>query len=261
MAGWSCNHPMAQVPRSIVRNPLFSFEALDTGHRTRLNGCRKRPISTWTDVKARCRRRQASARGRVGSFKVSSRAPRVLVSTSPPLSGGGWSTSQRTNARTTNSRHGWLATPTPKTYQHLRKLAVQRLARWELPAAVPQHGPSLPVPHPPCPHLSAEKHPFREMQDTCIDSHATDEPRGGFVFGLPCFVDSDWDSTKDRTHKGNSGHSTPSRTEEREGIPTPISSCWQAGRSGRDGVMLQGAPVSTHLVGLSDRAWFLCRHQ
>lgn len=87
----------------------------------------------WTDVRAHCRRRQADARGRVGSFKVSPRAPRVLTSTSlsRPRSSGwrGWSTSQRTNARTTNSGHGWLATPSPPKpirIQHLRKLAVQR---------------------------------------------------------------------------------------------------------------------------------------
>lgn len=168
---------------------------------------------------------------------------------------------QPAHQRTHNKLAPWLAcNSNSKTYQHLRKLAVQRLARWELPSAVPQHGPSLPVPHPPVPaSLGGEAFRFAKCRiPTCIDSHATDEPRGGFVFVLSCFVDSD--SIKGRTQRRlRALHSVEGRG--REGIPTPISSCWQTGRSGRDGVMLQGAPVSTHLVGLSDRAWFRCRHQ
>lgn len=214
MAGWSCNHPMAQAPRSIVRNPLFSFEALDTGHRTRLNGCRKRPISTWTDVKARCRRRQANARGRVGSFKVSSRAPRVLVSTSPPLSLWRGLEYQPAHQRTHNKLTPWLAcNSNSKTYQHLRKLAVE-VGSLGAALCCSATRPLFACPPPPVPASLGGEHPFREMQDTCIDSHATDEPRGGFVFGLPCFVDSD--SIKGRTQRRlRALHSVEGRGKER----------------------------------------------
>lgn len=81
-------------------------------------------------------------------------------------------------------------------------------------------------------------------------------------FGLPCFVDGD--SIKGRTQRRlRALHSVEGRGKERAFQPphhgTPVehglaNSCWQAGRSGRDGVMLQGAPVSRDLVGLSDRA-------
>lgn len=217
------------------------------------------PREPWTDIKTRCRRRQANARGRVGSFKVSPRAPHVLVSTSLSL-WRGWSTSQRTNARTTSSRHGWLALQL-QNLSATGKLAVQRLARWEL-LLFRNTAPLCLSLTPRARILSAEKHPFREMQDTCIDPQATDEPRGGFVFGLPCFVDGD--SIKGRTQRRlRALHSVKGRGKERAFQPphhgTPVehglaNSCWQAGRSGRDGVMLQGAPVSRDLVGLSDRA-------
>lgn len=79
-------------------------------------------------------------------------------------------------------------------------------------------------------------------------------------------------STGTRSKAGHKGetqrrlralHSVKGRGKERAFQPphhgTPVehglaNSCWQAGRSGRDGVMLQGAPVSRDLVGLSDRA-------
>lgn len=220
MAGWSCNHPMAQVPRSIVRNPLFPLKLStpDTGPDSMGVESVQPPREPWTDVKTRCRRRQANARGRVGSFKVSPRAPRVLVSTSLSL-WRGWSTSQRANARTTSSRHGWLALQL-QNLSATGKLAVQRLARWEL-LLFRNTAPLCLSPTPRARILSAEKHPFRAMQDTCIDPQATDEPRGGFVFGLPCFVDGD--SIKGRTQRRlRALHAVEGRGKERAFQP-PIT--------------------------------------
>lgn len=127
----------------------------------------------------------------------------------------GWSTSQRTNARTTSSRHGWLALQL-QNLSATGKLAVQRLARWEL--LLFRNTAPLCLSPTRARILSAEKHPFREMQDTCIDPQTTDEPRGGFVFGLPCFVDG---SRSKAGHKGDSGHSTPWRAEEKRGHSNP----------------------------------------
>lgn len=197
----------------------------------------------------------ASRRTRVGSFKVSPRAPRVLTSTSlsrPRRSGLAGLEYQPAHQRTHNKLRPWLAcnSKSSKTYQDS---APEKAGCSEVRSCC--YTAPLCLSPTPCPHLSAEKHPFREMQDACIDPHATDEPRRGFVFGLPCFVDSDWDSIKGRTHtKATPGTPLRGGQRKREGIPTPINSCRQAGRSGRDGVMLQGAPVSTDLVGLSDRA-------
>lgn len=173
------------------------------------------PREPWTDVKTRCRRRQANARGRVGSFKVSPRAPRVLVSTSLSLSGGvGVPASAPTHAQQAHAM-GWLALQL-QNLSATGKLAVQRLARWEL--LLFRNTAPLCLSPTRARILSAEKHPFREMQDTCIDPQTTDEPRGGFVFGLPCFVDG---SRSKAGHKGDSGHSTPWRAEEKRGHSNP----------------------------------------
>lgn len=129
-------------------------------------------------------------------------------------------------------------------------------------AAVPQHGPSLPVPHPPCPHpLGAEASVSRNA-GYMYRSSGHRRAKRRLCFWAPMLCRRGLDQRQDT--KATPGTPLRGGQRKREGIQPPhhgtpvehglANSCWQAGRSGRDGVMLQGAPVSRDLVGLSDRA-------
>jgi hypothetical protein len=159
------------------------------------------------------------------------------------LAGVGVPASAPTHSKLTQ----WL-TCNSKTYQHRERWL---LRGWKLLFC--NTAPLCMSPTPRARHLSAEKHPFRETQDTCIDPHATDEPRGGFIFRLPwlCRLGLDQSQTLEG-HRKIEGIPTRPLVKARRSNTTVSQA--RVGRSGRDGVMLQGAPVSTDLGSLSDRA-------
>lgn len=209
----------------------------------------------WTDVRAHCRRRQADARGRVGSVKVSPRAPRVLASTSlsrPRSSGLAGLEYQPAHQRTYNKLRPWLAcnSKSSKTYQDS---APEKAGCSEVRSCCY----TAPLCLSPTPRARISRR--RSIRFAKCRMHVSIlMPQTSQDEAL--FLGSHALSTRTGT-RSKAGHTkaTPGTQlrggqRKREGIPTPINSCRQAGRSGRDGVMLQGAPVSTDLVGLSDRA-------
>lgn len=168
---------------------------------------------------------------------------------------------QPAHQRTHNKLTPWLAcTPTPKPISNWKAgcSEVDSLGA----AAVPQHGPSSPVPHPPCPHPLGGEASVSRNAGYMYRSSGHRRAKRRLCFWAPMLCRRGLDQRQDT--KATPGTPLRGGQRKREGILTPhhgtpvehglANSCWQASRSGRDGVMLQGAPVSRDLVGLSDRA-------
>lgn len=174
------------------------------------------PREPWTDVKTRCRRRQANARGRVGSFKVSPRAPRVLVSTSLSLSGGvGVPASAPTHAQQAHAMAGLHSNS--KTYQQLESW---RFRGWLVGSCCcSATRPLFACPPPPVP-ASSRRRSIRFAK--CRIHVSILRPQTSQEKAL--FLGSHALSTGTRSkagHKGDSGHSTPWRAEEKRGHSNP----------------------------------------